>query len=140
MTEYSYSYPVDVRYGDLDSQGHLNNARYLTYIEQARVGYLVKLGLFDGKHFDQMPVIVADIHISYLIQIEFGQIVDVKVRVTRIGNKSIVFEEVITDQAGEITFARSEVVVVAYDYLQKTSISVPSEWRKRISEFEKINL
>lgn len=137
MTDYSFHYPIDVRYGDLDSQGHVNNARYLTYIEQARVAYLVELGLFDGRHFDQMPVIVADIHISYLTQIEFNQTVDTKVRVTRIGNKSITFEEVITNLAGDIVFARAEVIVVAYDYLEKKSIPVPVEWRKRISDFEK---
>ena len=38
MSAYHFSYPIEVRYGDLDPQGHVNNAKYLTYMEQARVG------------------------------------------------------------------------------------------------------
>ena len=46
MTPYRFHHPIEVRYGDLDPQGHLNNAKYLTYFEQARVNYLIDLGLF----------------------------------------------------------------------------------------------
>ncbi len=37
MTDFRFFHPVEVRYGDLDPQGHLNNAKYLTFFEQARV-------------------------------------------------------------------------------------------------------
>ena len=44
MTDYKFFHPIEVRYGDLDPQGHVNNAKYLTYFEQARVHYLISLG------------------------------------------------------------------------------------------------
>ncbi|MBT3338732.1 MAG: acyl-CoA thioesterase [Anaerolineae bacterium] len=46
MSKIKFFYPIEVRYGDLDPQGHLNNAKYLTYFEQARIRYFVELGLF----------------------------------------------------------------------------------------------
>ncbi|NOY99067.1 MAG: acyl-CoA thioesterase, partial [Chloroflexi bacterium] len=39
MSDFHFYHPIVVRYGDLDPQGHLNNARYLTYFEQARIHY-----------------------------------------------------------------------------------------------------
>jgi len=44
MAEFNYYHPIEVRYGDLDPQGHVNNARYLTYFEQARINYIAHLG------------------------------------------------------------------------------------------------
>jgi len=40
MTDFHYYCPIDVRYGDLDPQGHVNNARFLTYFEQAELATL----------------------------------------------------------------------------------------------------
>jgi hypothetical protein len=51
MNGYRFYHPIEVRYGDLDPQGHLNNAKYLTFMEQTRVKYFLKLGLWDGQLF-----------------------------------------------------------------------------------------
>ncbi len=41
--DFHYLTPFDVRFRDLDSLGHVNNAVYLTYFEIARIGYWRKL-------------------------------------------------------------------------------------------------
>jgi acyl-CoA thioester hydrolase len=46
MPDFHFTYPIEVRYDDLDPQGHVNNARFLSYFEQARVNYFIHLGLF----------------------------------------------------------------------------------------------
>jgi acyl-CoA thioester hydrolase len=73
MTDYNYKYPLQVRYGDLDPQWHVNNARFNTYFEQARTAYLMDLGLFDGKSFFDLGLIVADVHIAYKLPVALGQ-------------------------------------------------------------------
>jgi acyl-CoA thioester hydrolase len=56
---------MEVRYGDLDPQGHLNNVKYLTYFEPARLHYFTKLGLITGdQSFTGIGVIIADIHVQ----------------------------------------------------------------------------
>ncbi len=66
MTDFHFYHSVEVRYGDLDPQGHVNNAKHLTYFEQARIQYWVDLGLFrKDQSFMEIGVIVADIHIAY---------------------------------------------------------------------------
>ena len=65
MSEFKFFHPIEIRYGDLDPQGHVNNAKYLTYFEQARVHYLIELGLFSAdQSFMDLALIVADIHIK----------------------------------------------------------------------------
>ena len=136
MTAYRYYYPIQVRYGDLDPQWHVNNARFLTLFEQARVSYLMHLGLFDGRSFFDLGVIVADAHIAYRAPIFLDQKVQVGVRVASIGNKSLRIECQIEDADSRAVLATAEFIMVAYDYRAQSSVPVPAEWRKKMSEFE----
>lgn len=136
MTDFHFSVPIQVRYGDLDPQWHVNNARFLTYFEHARFSYLIELGLFDGKSFFDVDLIVADIHVAYLAPIELGQQVRCDVRVSRIGNKSLTLEYRLWDEQSGSDLARAETVMVSYDYRQHASKAVPAHWRERISAFE----
>jgi acyl-CoA thioester hydrolase len=140
MAEFNFYTPIQIRYGDLDPQWHVNNARFLTYMEHARTEYLVNLGLFDGITFSKFPTIVANINISYLAPIEPDRKIWVGVRVAHIGTKSITYEIEIQDEDTGQVMARSETVTVAYDYENKRSMAVPDEWRKMISDFEGISL
>ena len=138
MAPFKFNEIVQVRYGDLDPQGHVNNTRFLAYTEQARLAYLVHLGLWDGASFLDLGIIVADIHINFMAPIFWGQTVKVGVRVGRLGNKSLNFEFAVQDAASDQIFARVETIVVAYNYHTQTSIPIPSLWREKIAGFEGI--
>ncbi len=137
MSEIKFFTPITVRYGDLDPQGHVNNAKYLTYFEQARVQYLRALGLFtDDQSFMEIGVILADIHITYHAPIHWGTPIKAGVRTARLGNKSLtVAQSVVHGETGEV-FASGEVVMVAFDYHKKETISIPDEWRQVIAAYE----
>lgn len=136
MAEYKFSIPITVRYGDLDPQWHVNNARYLTFLEQARLSYLQELGLFSGNSFLDFPLIVADIHIRYLAPIMSNQPIQVWLRTEKIGNKSLVFSYEIRDENSQQVLARAETIMVTYDYHQQKTVPVSAEWRSVISSFE----
>ncbi len=136
MPDFNFYLPIQVRYGDLDPQWHVNNARTVTFIEQGRFAYLKKVGLWDGQSFLDLPMIVADVHVSYLAPIYYTQEIRVGVRVSRIGTKSVTFEYVIEDaQTGQAT-TRAETVMVYYDYHTHASCPVSVDWRAKISAFE----
>jgi len=62
MPGYRFHHPIEVRYGDLDPQGHLNNAKFLTFFEQTRVHYLIHLGLFaNDQSFMEVGIILAEV-------------------------------------------------------------------------------
>lgn len=138
MSEFRFYLPLQLRYGDLDPQWHVNNARFLTFMEHVRFSYVRQLGLFKGNNFLDFPLIVADVHISFLAPIEYDEQIRVGMRISRIGNKSLTMEYIIENQDTGAAKSRAEFVMVTYDYNQKKSVPVWPEWRQIISAYEGI--
>ncbi|MCJ7724089.1 MAG: acyl-CoA thioesterase [Anaerolineales bacterium] len=140
MAEFRFFHPVEVRYDDLDPQGHLNNAKYLTYFEQARIHYLIHLGLFkDGGSFMDVGIILADAHVTFLSIVRWEQDVRIGVRISRLGNKSMDSEYLMVDGGTNQELASGSSVLVAYDYRKGKTIPIPNEWRGIIVNFEGLN-
>lgn len=136
MSDFRFYHLIEVRYGDLDPQGHVNNAKFLTYMEQARVFYLKQLKLWEGGSFLNMGIILADVQITFKKAIQFGDPIRVGVRISRIGTKSMTSEYSIEDGRDASLFATGSSVLVAYDYHNNRSVSIPDEWRRAIQQFE----
>ncbi|MGB8253221.1 MAG: thioesterase family protein [Anaerolineaceae bacterium] len=136
MEQYNFYQPIQIRYNDIDAQGHVNNAKYVTYIEFARFGYITKAGLWDGESFMDLGFIVADVHVSYLAPIKLGQEIKVGVKVSRIGNKSLTFIYQVEDSKSGLIMATADTVMVSFDYKTHTTTAVSKKWRELISNFE----
>lgn len=136
MNEFKFYTSIQVRYEDLDTQWHVNNTRFLTYIEQARFEYYQHLGLFDGKSFLDLRMIIADVHVSYKAPIYLNQKIRVGTRVSRVGTKSITFESIIEDEETGAACATGEVVGVCFNFRTHESILVPDDWKRKLSVFE----
>lgn len=139
MSPFNFYHPIQIRYGDLDPQWHVNNARFFTFIEAARMSYYMHLGLFDGKSFFDLGTILADVHIRYLAPITLGQKIRVGVRIARLGNKSMEMEARIEDENTGQAMATCKAVTVCYDYRAGQSKIIPDEWRNAVSAFEGIS-
>lgn len=139
MGNFHFYHPIEVRYADIDAQGHVNNAKYLTYMEQARIAYFLHLGMWDGSSFVDIGTILAQSLVNYLAPIRLLQPVRAGVRVSRLGTKSLTMAYHLEDARTGQALATGESVVVAYDYRQHSSIPVPDAWRKSITEFENRN-
>lgn len=141
MQDFQFYQPIEVRYGDLDPQGHVNNSRYLTYMEQARIGYIRSLGLFsENSSFLEFGMILADIQVTFRSPIYFGQEIRVGAKVTQMGNKSLKMDYSIEDVKTGEALATGRSVLVAYDYSEGCSIPIPDHWRQTIAGFEAILL
>jgi acyl-CoA thioester hydrolase len=137
MSEFRFFYPIEVRYGDLDPQGHLNNAKYLTFFEQGRIRYFVELGLFKpGQSFMNIGVIMAEASVTFLKPVHYGTPVKVGVRTSKLGDKSMRVEQnIVHAESGEV-LALGYVILVAFDYHKNQTIPVPDVMRKTIAKFE----
>jgi acyl-CoA thioester hydrolase len=136
LQDYRFHYPLQVRYGDLDPQWHVNNARFNTYFEQTRIAYLLSLGLFDGHSFLELGLIVADVHIAYKLPVGLGQDISIGMRVDKIGTKSMHVSNAVYELQSGMELATCETIMVGYDYQQGVSIAIPQRWRDAISTFE----
>ena len=137
MSVFKHTTKIEVRFVDMDAFGHVNNAHYLTYIEQARVNYFNDVV---GYHYDwnKEGLILAHADVDFISPIHFNDDISVKTRCSRVGNKSMEMEYEIVQIKGkeEILKAKGKTVTVSYDYTTNTSIPVPEKWRKKFEELE----
>jgi acyl-CoA thioester hydrolase len=132
-----FFYPIDVRYGDIDAQGHVNNAKFLTYFEHGRTHYMRHLGIYpEGLSFMEIGVILADVQITFLKPVHWEDKILVGVKTIRLGNKSMTVLQTIEDRESGEEFARGKVVMVAYDYHQQKTVPIPEAWRGIITAYE----
>ena len=137
MSDFRFFHPIEVRYGDLDPQGHVNNAKYLTYFETARINYNVHLGLFTpGQSFLEVKVIMAEASVTFLKSVEYGMPIKVGVRTSKLGNKSIRVKQAIVHAESGEELATGYVILVAFDYHNHKTIPIPDAMRKIIADFE----
>lgn len=133
---FRYYYPIDIRYSDLDPQGHVNNTAYLTYLESARLGYYGAVGIWDKHSGEKTGMVVAHIDIDYLAPIFFGQDIQVGLRAERIGTKSLTLGFQIESLPEGKPMARGRSIMVAFDNETDTSRLFPQDWRDKITKFE----
>lgn len=125
------SIPIRVRYSDLDTFGHVNNAVYLSYLEEARAAYYQALrGLEPG--LPEFKTLVARSELDYLRPVLLDQAVEVRVRVSAVGNKS--FRTVYQIYAEGALAAKAQTVQVWMN--GEESARVPEAVRRAIQRLE----
>ena len=126
MEGYPFVHREVVRFSDLDGFGHVNNAVFSTYLEQARLAWF-------GPDEGEMPlrdVILARTEIDFRSPVVFGETVDIGVRPSRLGTKSFALDYEL--RAGGRVVAEAKSVLVGYDYERERSVEVPERWRRRL--------
>ena len=118
--------------------GHVNNAVYFTYMEEARWAYWREL-TGDAVQ-DRLPgLILARAECDFLRPVKPGERIAIWLGTTKIGRTSIAIDcEILDDRGAPV--ARGKAVMVTYDYSAGKPIPVPDWCRARIEEYEGRNL
>lgn len=128
MTEFGFTHTVDVRYQDYDILGHVNNAVYLTYLEDARSAFLSeRVGLSVGE----IDMVIAHIEVDFLAPVEDADEVDVAIAVTAVGDTSFTMAYEIRDD-GDVVL-EGESVQVTIDPETGESRPIPDEWQAALA-------
>jgi acyl-CoA thioester hydrolase len=131
MPEYSYETDLSVRVRDIDFMGHVNNAVFATYLEEARKDYFSDV--LDVPLSD-IQAVLAHVEIDYRNRITIDDDVRVAVRVPEIGESSLPMEyEIRAD--GEV-MATGETVQVAVDRETGETRPIADSIRASIAEYE----
>jgi acyl-CoA thioester hydrolase len=103
---------IEIRWRDLDAFNHVNNAVYLTYLEEARDGWLA--GMVPGG-FSTWDYVLARVAIDFRRELrEDDDFIVASCRLARLGRSSIVTREEVRLLDGELS-AEAESVMVARD-------------------------
>jgi acyl-CoA thioester hydrolase len=123
-----FEHKVSVRWRDTDALGHVNNAVYLTYLEEARDAfYLRALG-------DPVYVVVR-IEIDFRAEVcHADRTVRVEIAVERLGTTSLTTRETLRTAEGEVA-AEARVITVRWDQEVRAAVAFNDEQRARLAEF-----
>ena len=123
IEDFPFHYSIKTRWKDMDSFGHVNNAVFLTYIEDARITFFKRWNLRSLKK----SLIVASIKIDFLSQIQHPSEMIIGQRISRIGNSSFDIHSAIYLQGSNKPSAYSVITCVCYDYEKNQTVPVYNE-------------
>ena len=113
----SFTHRLTVRFRDCDPLGHVNNAVYLTYLEETRFAHWrAEWGFGTSDPAPDIPgVILARIEIDYRAQARYGDVLEIRMTVTSMGRSSFTYEYEVADARGGLVAAAKSVMVM-FDY------------------------
>jgi acyl-CoA thioester hydrolase len=133
--EYRHRTSLQVRFRDIDAFGHVNNAVFFSYVEQARIRYLLDV-LTPSEPFDKLPLILARVALDFRSPIFFGEDVEIGTRVDRVGRTSFTMSHRMSAGDDGRLVGDVDTVLVTYDYAEAAPMPVPDAWRARFESHE----
>jgi acyl-CoA thioester hydrolase len=127
---------IPTRWSDQDMLGHVNNARFYSFDEDARLSYFEPLWQGDAKFWKDYGFILASLGCDFVAQLHHPAEVDVGFRISRLGRSSMgtlagMFE-------GDRLVAVTRGVVVWFSYSEQKPLPLPDALRAMILAREKI--
>ena len=137
LATFKHRCQIQVRYKDVDKQGHVNNAVHLTYFETARSDYFRKV-LRQKNNWTKTGIILAATSITYKRPILLEDDLFCYTKVSRFGTKSFDIEHILTIETptGLELAAFGKSTMVCFDYETNKTIEAPKEWIEAVNEFE----
>lgn len=123
MTDMPYGAEVTVRYSDHDTLGHVNNAAYATFLEEARFSYFLEVL---EEPLTEISMVVAHVEMDFHAPVT-SRTVDVGIAIADIGERSFTVEYEVESE-GEVAVTAA-TVQVPIDPETEESVPVPDEWR-----------
>ncbi|MBX3463122.1 MAG: acyl-CoA thioesterase [Planctomycetes bacterium] len=124
---------VPLRWVDVDSAGVVNNAVFLSLMEQARYLYFQHLGVLTGH---EVPFVLAETTVRFARPGRLGQAIEVAVRTRSLGNTSLLMDYEVRAGDEVLVTAKATLVFVDRDLRPR---AVPADWRAAIEQFEEMS-
>ncbi|ARZ70061.1 acyl-CoA thioesterase [Streptomyces sp. HU2014] len=133
MARHLYSCPL--RWSDMDAFGHVNNAVFIRYLEEARIDFMFRLAPGEGSTSFQGGSVVARHEIDYLRPLVHRHApVTVETWVTKVGAASLTVAYEVKDE--EQIYVRASTVVVPYDFEAGRPRRITAEERMFLADFQ----
>jgi thioesterase-3 len=125
----SVNLEIVVRSTEIDVNGHVNNAKYLEYLEWGREEWYERSGLaYETFLAMGIQTVTVNININYRRECRQGDRLTITTEAERAGRTSYILKQVIVNQAGE-RCADALVTCVTMDVKTRTSRQIPDELR-----------
>ena len=133
---------IPVLWGDNDSFGHVNNIIYLKWCETSRVELFRKIWNIENLEMENILLdkgigpILANFNSNYRIPVRYPDIINIKTRVSHIGNSSFGIEHrMYSNKNGDNIVFDAESVVVMVNYKGGSKFKFDAEAKKKLETF-----
>lgn len=126
------AHQLKVRGFHCDMFGHVNNARYLEFLEEARWEWLNRITTFDFFEKHKMSFVVVNININYKRPSVLNDELMISVTLKNMGNKSASVHQVITRKADQKIVADADVTFAMVDNTTGKAIELNDEIKKML--------
>ena len=124
---------IQLRFSDFDIMGHVNNAKYMDFIDLGIDDYLNNT-LCLNYDLDKASLIVKAKNIVYEAQIKRNESIAVITSTARIGSKSITLHhDIINVDTNEVKSV-CDTTMVGFNYSTQQAIEIPEKWRDKITQ------
>jgi acyl-CoA thioester hydrolase len=138
-SDYAHLTPIQVKWGEMDSLGHVNNTVFFRYSEDGRIDYIHRVTAEgDGASQSNGGPILADLQCSFLLQLRFPADIEIGTRASRLGRSSLNLEQCLFRVGSEEAIAVFKNVIVWFDFGAQTSMRIPETIREQIRRLEHI--
>ena len=132
---FKHSLPVQIRFNDIDIAGHVYNGIYQEYFDLARLDYFRKV-LGEALNWKKTGLVIVSIQTDFSVPLYLEDQVEIKSRVCVLGEKSLQMQQQVIKNGNQETAATGKTVLVCYDMQNKKAVSIPHEWRRKLTNFE----
>jgi acyl-CoA thioester hydrolase len=133
---FKYSALDRIGFSDTDAQGVVYYGRYMPYFDLARVEYHRHLGMTPGGQRREHEFVMRANSIDYLAPARFDDLIEVFVRVSRIGRTSVTYEFAAYDVDDDRLLCTAHQTLVLVELATHTAAPVPDWYRETIRDFE----
>jgi acyl-CoA thioester hydrolase len=130
---------LTVRFRDCDPLGHVNNAVYLTYLEQARFnlwraqfGYVARAAGEGGRR--GLGFILAKAEVDFTAQARYGDELEVRLGLDSVRRSSFTYVYEIVHLETQQVVARARTVQVRFDYDAQQPVAVDDALREQLAQ------
>ncbi|HEX8391109.1 MAG TPA: thioesterase family protein [Longimicrobium sp.] len=123
---------IEVRSTELDALGHVNNAKYMEYLEWSRFEWVKQNGIpldFFGK--SRLSTVLVNVNINFRREAHLGDRLGVRTWLAEMGRSSFRIGQEIVNQRGE-RVADATVTSVMFDTTTRASVYIPDDLRQRL--------
>jgi YbgC/YbaW family acyl-CoA thioester hydrolase len=128
-----YEADLQLRFGDTDAMGHVNNAKIVTYLETGRMRFFADV--LGAERVEDIRFILAEVSCRYRIPILLHDRARVRMRITDLSRSAFRFRYEIVDPGDGRVFVEAETVQVMYDYATGRPRPVDDDFLRKARDY-----
>ncbi len=129
-----FSVNIGIRFRDIDSMGHVNNAVFFTFFEEGRKIFFNKI--LNISNPDDYNFILANISCDFLKPVKINDLITLQLWIGKTGSKSFTFRYKLINREDDVfVYAKGKSVQVFFDYKKNCTIPIANKFLDKISEY-----